>query len=259
MILLLSPAKNLDYKKENPYTDYSVPKHLDKSEVIIHKMRTLSQHKLMSLMDISEELAKLNVERYKGWQTPFTLANARQAAITFNGEVYWGLNALDFNEQEQAFAQAHLRILSGLHGLLKPLDLIMPYRLEMGSKIAINRKKNLYEFWKEAIAQDINELLQFQPSEKSIINLASKEYFTAVNTKLVNGKITTIDFKEIHDGKLKSLQFFLKKARGWLARYAIKNQITKSEDLKHFNQEGYSYSAEHSNDTNWTFIRPLQK
>lgn len=257
MILLLSPAKNLDYKSPNPIYAHTLPLHLNRSEVIIKKMRTFSPDALMQMMNISRELALQNQQRYRLWHSDFNTDNARQAMCTFNGEVYLGLKAKEFSPEEAAFAQLHLRILIGLHGLLRPLDLIMPYRLEMGSKISIGRKKNICEYWKETIADDLHDALK-DSTEKTIINLASKEYFAAVDPAQIDARIIHIDFKEEKEGGLRSLQFFLKKARGMMAAFAIHHRITLASELKAFDTEGYQFSQPHSDDNHWTFIRPAR-
>jgi len=219
-------------------------------------MRTFGVDTLMQMMNISQELALLNQQRFRLWNCDFNTANARQAMYTFNGEVYLGLKAKNFSEEEAAFAQRHLRILSGLHGLLRPLDLIMPYRLEMGCHISIGRHKNICEYWKKTIAEDLHNALK-DNSEKVIVNLASKEYFTAVDHAHIDAHIIHIDFKEEKGGRLKTLQFFLKKARGMMAAFAIHHRITQASDLRTFDTEGYLFSHPHSDDNHWTFIRPV--
>jgi cytoplasmic iron level regulating protein YaaA (DUF328/UPF0246 family) len=205
-------------------------------------------------MDISPKLAELNYQRFQAWSLPFTPENSWQAVLMFNGDVYQGLKAETFSTTEFETAQANLRILSGVYGLLRPLDLIQPYRLEMGTNIAIARKKNLYEFWKPKITSKLNAELA-ETGQKELINLASNEYFSALDTKKLKARIITPTFKEHKDGQYQMVSFFAKKARGLMSRFIIQNQITDPEEIKAFDLEGYFFNNQLSKGDNWVFTR----
>jgi hypothetical protein len=239
MKLLLSPAKSLDFESAPPIKKHTQPQFLDESAKLIKQMRQYSPEEISKLMHISDKLANLNYERFQNWQTPFTPANSKQCIYAFNGDVYDGLDAKTLSEKDIEFAQEHLRILSGLYGLLKPLDLMQPYRLEMGTKL----KPSLYDFWKGKLT---NEL-----SDELIVNLASVEYFSAIKPK----NILNIDFKESKNGELKIIGIFAKKARGQMARYIIQNQITTPAKIKKFNVSGYEFREDLSNDKHFIFTR----
>ena len=254
MLIVISPAKNLDYDTP-PTTDIaSQPDFLTHSQELIEQLRELSVQDVAELMKLSDKLASLNVARYESFSQPFNADNAKQAVLAFNGDVYTGLDATSLNEQQLQFAQQHLRILSGLYGLLRPLDLMQPYRLEMGTKFANSRGKDLYQFWGNTLTDELNTLLAEQ-SESVLINLASNEYFKAVKAKNINGRIITPVFKDLKNGQYKIISFYAKKARGLMSRYIIQNQLQDPEALKHFDLEGYRFAESMSEGDTWTFIR----
>ncbi len=254
MLLVISPAKNLDYDTPAQTEQFSMPVHLDHSQELIEQLRTLSVQDIAELMKLSDKLSALNVARYESWSQPFDSSNAKQAVLAFNGDVYSGLNAADFSEEELNFTQQHLRILSGLYGVLKPLDLMQPYRLEMGTKLANGRGKDLYGFWRDIVTDDLNQTLAEQ-SEPVLVNLASNEYFKSVKPKNLNARTITPVFKDWKNGQYKIISFFAKKARGLMCRYAIKNQITDAEQLKGFDLAGYQYDETLSQGDTWVFTR----
>lgn len=255
MLLLLSPAKTLDYSA--PATDlHEQPRLLQDSQPLIDILREKSEAELMKLMKISEDLATINRERYQDFETPFNLDNAKQSILAFKGDVYVGLGAEDFSEEDLQFGQDQIRILSGLYGILRPLDLMQPYRLEMGTKLQNERGKNLYEYWGSRITELLNaDLNATNGQDKSVINLASKEYFSAVEPKELDGALYQVDFKEYRDGKYKIIAFYAKKARGMMARYAVKNRVTSPEGLKAFNMDGYAFNSELSKPQHFVFTR----
>lgn len=254
MLLVISPAKNLDYDTAPTTDQFSQPEHLQHSQELIQQLRQLAVQDVAGLMKLSDKLSALNVARYESWQQPFDKTNAKQAVLAFNGDVYSGLNANDFSETELQFTQQHLRILSGLYGVLKPLDLMQPYRLEMGTKLANGRGKDLYAFWGDVVTDDLNRTLSDQ-AEPVLINLASNEYFKSVKPKNLQGRIITPVFKDWKNGQYKIISFYAKKARGLMCRYAIKNQITDVEQLKQFDLAGYQYDELLSQGDSWVFTR----
>lgn len=227
---------------------------MDQSALLVDDARTLAPDDIRSLMGVSEAIASLNHERFMNWAPESTTANAKQAILAFKGDVYTGLEAETMSTNDLEFAQAHLRILSGLYGLLRPLDLMQPYRLEMGLKFSNQRGKNLYEFWGERITDAINADLSSAGTE-TLVNLASNEYFKAVKTKSLNADIITPQFKDLKNGQYKMISFFAKKARGVMARYIIDNQLTDPDQLKSFTGSGYYFSAEQSSGNNLVFLR----
>lgn len=256
MIHLLSPAKSLDFDSELPMQEHSSPAFLDDSKKLINKLKKTSRKQLRELMSISEDLASLNAERYQEWEGKERLSErSRQAIYAFKGDVYQGLQALEeLSPSDVEYAQSHLLILSGLYGILKPQDVIEPYRLEMGTNLQVGRKANLYGFWGDKLNKVINESLK-QHEEKVIINLASNEYFKAVNEKKLDGKVINPQFKDAKNGKYKFITFYGKKARGLMSRYLIQNRISKLEDIKGFDLEGYRYNAELSSEDQPVFTR----
>lgn len=254
MLTIISPAKRLELEKLPPLYNPTIPDFLEHSEKLINKLKTFSQKKIAGLMDLSEELVRLNIERYARWQLPFSEKNSFQTIYTFHGDVYRKLDASSLKEDDLIFAQEHLRILSGLYGVLRPLDLIQPYRLEMGTKLVYRQKKNLYEFWGNLILDTINQLLEKQNS-KVLINLASNEYFKSVKPRQIKAPIITPVFKDFKNGEYKVLFLFAKYARGLMVRYIINNKIETAEELKLFNEEGYSFDSNLSTDTDWVFTR----
>ena len=227
---------------------------MDQSALLVDDARTLAPDDIRSLMGVSEAIASLNYERFMNWAPESTIANAKQAILAFKGDVYTGLEAETMSTKDLEFAQVHLRILSGLYGLLRPLDLMQPYRLEMGLKFSNQRGKNLYEFWGERITDAINADLA-SASTETLVNLASNEYFKAVKIKSLNADIITPQFKDLRNGQYKMISFFAKKARGVMARYIIDNQLTDPEQLKSFTASGYYFSAEQSSGNNLVFLR----
>lgn len=254
MLVVVSPAKNLDFESDVPTSKYSQPALLDETERLMKVCRTLSPEDLSSLMKISDKLAALNANRFSSFSTPFTPDNARQAMYAFNGDVYTGLDAYSFDEKSIDYAQQHLRILSGLYGLLRPLDLIQAYRLEMGTKLANPEGKDLYAFWGTRITQALNEAMVEQ-GDNVLINLASNEYFKAVKKNQLDGMVVTPTFKDSKNGQYKIISFFAKKARGLMARYILENQVADVEGLKSFDVDGYEYSEAQSTSTELVFLR----
>ena len=254
MLLVVSPAKNLDYESPLATEQFSQPELLSHSKVLMKVCKKMTPADISSLMGISDKLAGLNAARFGEWSTPFTPQNARQAILAFNGDVYTGLDAQSFNEEDFAFAQQHMRILSGLYGLLKPLDLMQAYRLEMGKKLENDRGTNLYQFWGDIITEHLNTAIAAQ-GDNVLINLASNEYFKSVNKKVLKAEIITPAFKDWKNGQFKMISFFAKKARGLMARYIIENQITDIEKLKAFDVAGYQYSRDLTKGNDWVFTR----
>jgi cytoplasmic iron level regulating protein YaaA (DUF328/UPF0246 family) len=254
MLALLSPAKSLDFETPATTKQFSQSEFLNDSEALIEELRELTPPDIEAMMKISPKLADLNFGRFLNWQLPFDSENAKQAVLAFTGDVYQGLDANSLSAKELKFAQKHLRILSGLYGLLKPLDLIQPYRLEMGTKFANSRGSNLYQFWGDSITEKLNDQLAKEKTP-TVINLASNEYFKAVKPKLLNAEVITPVFKDQKNGQYKIISFYAKKARGLMAAYMIKNGITEAKDLKKFNSDGYYFSKELSNDKEWVFLR----
>ncbi|MEM9888521.1 MAG: peroxide stress protein YaaA [Bacteroidota bacterium] len=251
MIILLSPAKTLDYSETSIKT-HSQARLLKESKKLVKVLRQKSPTDLQDLMNISENLAAQNFERYHQFKTPFTRENAKQAVLAFKGDVYQGLEVDDFSEEDLAFAQKHIRILSGLYGLLRPLDLMQAYRLEMSTSLQQNGSKNLYEFWGKKITSIINEDLSESGSDW-VINLASKEYFKSVQKDKLNGQILDIDFKENRNGTYKTIAFNAKKARGAMSRQIVKNRIHQIEDLRYLEVNGYTFSEVRSSDRHYVF------
>lgn len=252
MLLLISPAKSFDFESPAHTDQSSEPRFVDESTRLIKKARTFSRKKLGELMKISPELAALNVERYQKWTPEPAKEDTKQALLAFNGEVFRGLNAKDMSDDDLDFAQNHLRILSGLYGLLRPLDLIQPYRLEMGTKLKYYSANNLYQFWGDKITDCVNEDLA---DGHHIINLASTEYFKSVNTKKLKRQVITPIFKDFSNGGYKMLMTYAKNARGVMANYIIKNRISDPELIKSFQGNGYAYSPTESDESTWVFLR----
>lgn len=242
MLVLLSPAKTLDYQTPAPTAAFTQPEHLDHSALLIEQLRRLSQQDVASLMTLSDKLAALNVARFGSWSRPFTSDNAKQAVYAFQGDVYQGLKAETLDDRGILFMQQHLRILSGLYGVLRPLDLMQPYRLEMGTKLANSRGANLYAFWGDLISQRLMADLAEQ-GDNLIVNLASQEYFKAVQLKVLKAQVYTPVFKDLKDGQYKVISFLAKEARGLMSRYIIDNRISRIDDLKGFDTHGYHFSG----------------
>ncbi|MGL4725001.1 MAG: peroxide stress protein YaaA [Scandinavium sp.] len=258
MLILISPAKTLDYQSELATTRYTHPELLDHSQQLITVARKLSAPQIGKLMSISDKLADLNATRFHDWHPDFTPQNARPAILAFKGDVYTGLQAEEFSEADFDFAQQHLRMLSGLYGVLRPLDLMQPYRLEMGIRLENAKGKDLYQFWGEIITNKLNDALKAQ-GDDIVINLASDEYFKAVKPKKLQGKIIKPVFLDEKNGKFKVISFYAKKARGLMSRYIIENRLTKMEELKGFDSEGYFFDEAASSDSELVFKRHEQK
>lgn len=257
MLIVISPAKTLDFESSSGVQESSIPNFLDDSQELIDTMKAYSPDDVASLMKISQKLSELNVERYHDWQTPFTIENAKQAILAFKGDVYVGLDAQTLSVQDLQWAQDHLRILSGLYGALRPLDLMQAYRLEMGIKLDNARGKNLYEFWGDKITQDLNQQLHSVGSD-CLVNLASNEYFKVIKKSSLKANIITPDFKDFKNGQYKIISFYAKKARGLMSRWIIDNRITSSDQLMRFNSAGYHYSAQQSTANHPVFLRDEQ-
>lgn len=257
MLILLSPAKKLDFESDTFRKEFTLPTMLTDTEILAEKAKSMSALDLKNLMGISDKLAELNVARFKDFSTPFTCGNAKQAIDSFKGDVYQGLNAQSLSDDEINFAQAHLRILSGFYGLLRPLDLMQPYRLEMGISFRTSRGSNLYKFWGSKITEQLNIELNAD-IKPVVINLASNEYFKSVKAKELSAQIITPVFKEIKGDKPpKIISFLAKKARGMMARYIIENKIKDPEELKDFDVSGYGYDSEISTENSWVFTRKI--
>ncbi|MRI32072.1 peroxide stress protein YaaA [Endozoicomonas sp. OPT23] len=254
MLLVVSPAKTLDYDTAPVTKTFTQPDFLDQAEDLIKQLRQLSPADIGSLMSISDKLSQLNAARFEAWEQPFTADNAKQAVLAFKGDVYTGLDAESLNEKQFKYIQKHLRILSGLYGLLRPLDLMQAYRLEMGTKFANAAGKDLYAFWGETITEKLNEELA-QQKDSILVNLASNEYFKSVKPKKLNAAIITPVFKDWKGDKYKIISFYAKKARGLMCRYAIDNAISDVNDLKAFDYEGYGFNKAMSTETEWVFTR----
>ena len=254
MLLVISPAKTLDFDTPPSIQLASQPGFLKESQQLIDTLSQYSPAELSTLMSLSDKLAVLNSTRYESWSPPFTPDNAKQAVLAFKGDVYTGLQTDDFSAGDAEFAQQHLRILSGLYGVLKPLDLIQPYRLEMGTRLDNARGKDLYEFWGTRLTDYINNALAEMNSD-TLINLASNEYFKALKKGTLAARIITPVFKDLKNGKYKIISFFAKQARGSMARHIIKNRITQPEDIKAFNEAGYGFNAKLSDAHQWVFTR----
>ena len=254
MLIVISPAKTLDYESEIPDLATTQPDFLKESAALIEELRGLSPQDISSLMKVSDKLGVLNYDRFQQWKRPFTDKNARPALLAFKGDVYTGLAAETMGVRDFNYAQKHLRMLSGLYGLLRPLDLMQPYRLEMGTKFANARGKNLYEFWDGKITEALNEQLHSLKS-RELVNLASNEYFKSVQPKNLEAEIITPHFKDWKNGQYKMISFFAKKARGMMSRWAIDNRVKKAEELKGFDVAGYAYNPEMSKGNDWVFTR----
>ncbi|MEQ8321114.1 MAG: peroxide stress protein YaaA [Rhodospirillales bacterium] len=255
MLAIISPAKKLDFESD-PITDaHTQPVLLKDAEVLANKAKKLKRSDLKSMMSISDNLADLNYQRFQDFKPPFNLANARQAALSFAGDTYVGLDAPTLKTRDLEYAQDHLRILSGLYGVLRPLDLIQPYRLEMGTKFPIMGKENLYDFWDRRVTDELNKATESH-KDRRVINLASSEYAKVVKPKALEGGMITPVFKEIKDGNARVLGLFAKRARGMMARYIVTKRVETEKKLKAFNADGYTFQPDQSNDSTWVFSRP---
>ncbi|WP_417319367.1 peroxide stress protein YaaA [Emcibacter sp.] len=252
MLVIVSPAKKLDYETDVNVKEWSEPAYLNDSEELVETARKLTRSDIAGLMKISDQLADLNYQRFHDFSTPFTPANSRPAIRAFKGDTYVGLDAESLSDEDLEYAQDHLRILSGLYGLLRPLDLIQAYRLEMGSRLQNPRGRNLYEFWGDRLAEGVNDALAGE-KEPVLVNCASNEYFKAVNQKMLNARVITPVFKQVKDGHARSLGMMAKRARGMMARYIIQNRIEDPEKLKKFDMDGYKFQPSLSDHETFEF------
>lgn len=253
MLIVISPAKSLDFKTKPVTNSFTQPAYLKESRQIMKDLKKFSPNDLSELMSISQNLGELNFERNRKWKTPFTPKNSKQAVLAFTGDVYQGLEAWTLSEEELNVTQEKIRILSGLYGLLKPLDLIQAYRLEMGTKFSVNGSGDLYGFWQEKITKAINK--ELSKSKGPLLNLASNEYFKAIDSKKVKAEIISPAFKDLKDGQYKMISFYAKRARGLMSRFVVQNKITNPEDLKAFDLDGYYFNNDLSKGRNWVFTR----
>jgi len=249
MLAVISPSKTQDFEPVQVDV-FTQTRQIEQSQVLVDLLKEKTQDDIASLMSISDKLSKLNFDRFQTFSTPFTLSNAKQALLAFKGDVYNGIDAQSLSLDDFEFAQGHLRMLSGLYGVIRPLDLIQPYRLEMGTKLKNGQGKNLYEFWGDQISQVLNE-----DESEVIINLASNEYFKGIDKKSINAKIVNIAFKELKNDTYKIIGIYAKRARGLMVNYMIKNRLTDPELLKDFNVEGYQFRQTMSDDLTWVFTR----
>jgi cytoplasmic iron level regulating protein YaaA (DUF328/UPF0246 family) len=254
MLMVISPAKTLDFETPPTTARYTQPQFLDHSQELITQLRELTPAQIGELMHLSDKLSGLNAARFGSWNPAFTPDNAKQALLAFKGDVYTGLDAETLDEAELSYAQEHLRMLSGLYGLLRPLDLMQPYRLEMGTRLANARGKDLYAFWGTRISEWLNQALADQ-GDDVLLNLASTEYFSAVKRSALNARIIDTEFKDLKNGQYKIISFYAKKARGMMSRFVISERINDPEQLKSFDIQGYQYSAEQSSPDKLVFLR----
>lgn len=254
MLVVISPAKTLDFKTPPPTQEWSEPLFMSEAGVVMKKLKTLKPARICNLMNISPSLGQVNFDRYQAWTPDFTLENSKQAIFAFNGDVYQGLKSYTLNEDEIRFAQNHVRILSGLFGVLRPLDLIKPYRLEMGIELKVNRKKNLYEFWGNKITEVLSKELAGSNSGV-LVNLASNEYFKSIRLKKIGFAVITPEFRDWSGDGYKMVSFYAKHARGLMTRFIIENRISEPEDLKAFNSEGYIFNPRFSEGNTFVFTR----
>jgi len=254
MLFVISPAKTLDFKTQPGIHQYSQPELLDKAQELVNILKPFTPDKISELMGISDKLGALNSTRYQDWQRPFNRNNAKQAVLAFKGDVYQGLDAESLSEDDHRYAQKHLRILSGLYGILKPLDLIQPYRLEMGTRLSNPAGTNLYDFWGTQITDHLNAELA-RRKNKTLINLASNEYFKSVCSKQLTGPVITPVFKDLKNGEYKIISFFAKKARGLMTRFIIQERLESPESIKEFDWDGYQFKESGSTDNEWLFTR----
>ncbi|QVI86884.1 peroxide stress protein YaaA [Pseudomonas viridiflava] len=254
MLMVISPAKTLDFETPPTTKRFTQPQYLDHSQELISQLRELAPAQIAELMHLSDKLAGLNAARFGSWTPAFTPENAKQALLAFKGDVYTGLQAETLSEDQLDYAQKHLRMLSGLYGLLRPLDLMQPYRLEMGTRLANARGKDLYAFWGTRISEWLNEALVDQ-GDDLLLNLASTEYFSAVKRSALNARIIDTEFKDLKNGQYKIISFYAKKARGMMSRFVIEERIDSPEALRAFDVQGYRYNAELSTPSKLVFLR----
>ena len=255
MIILLSPAKIQNFTPQQYITDYTMPEFLDAAKVLVNKIKHLSRTELAELLDINSNLAQLNADRHFNWQVPFTPQNAKQTVFVFNGEVFHGLDAKSFTADEFSYLQSHLRILSGLYGVLRPLDLIQPYRLDVSTRLKTEAGDNLYSFWGDRITQSLNKSIKATGGPHVLINLASGEYFKSIQRKKLEADVIDVEFLENKNDKYTPVVMYIKKARGMMARYVIEHRIEAVDDLKGFNADGYWYNTRLSSERKLVFTR----
>ncbi len=253
LVTIISPAKKLDYSPNQNKLNSSVPSLLDHSNVLIKDLKVLTPQDVSSLMGLSDKLGTLNYERFQEWKTPFTVYNSKQALLAFKGDVYQGLDPASLSKEDLAWAQDNLRILSGLYGILKPLDLMQAYRLEMGTKLKTERGKDLYEFWGSSITDEVNK--SFKSSDGILLNLASNEYFKSINESKLNARVISPAFMDYKNDKYKIISFFAKKARGLMTRFIIRNRITDANQIKDFSEAGYKFNEAMSTEEKPVFCR----
>ncbi|WP_268799715.1 peroxide stress protein YaaA [Pseudomonas huanghezhanensis] len=254
MLMVISPAKTLDFETPPTTERFTQPQYLDHSQELIAQLRELTPSQIGELMHLSDKLSGLNAARFGSWTPAFTPDNAKQALLAFKGDVYTGLQAETLSEADLDYAQHHLRMLSGLYGLLRPLDLMQPYRLEMGTKLANARGKDLYAFWGTRISEWLNEALAEQ-GDDVLLNLASNEYFSAVKRSVLNARVINTEFRDLKNGQYKIISFYAKKARGMMSRFVITERIKHPDALKQFGVHGYRYNQDQSTPTNFVFLR----
>ncbi|MGM0563732.1 MAG: peroxide stress protein YaaA [Pseudomonadota bacterium] len=254
MLIVISPAKKLDFDNAAPTDRATQPEFLDEAGTLIDELRQYDEAGIAKLMKLSDKLAALNTERYRDFTTPFTPQNAKASLFAFKGDVYTGLAAETLPAEALDYTQRHLRILSGLYGVLRPLDLMQPYRLEMGTRLPNRRGKNLYEFWGDTITRTVSKALD-DSGDRTLVNLASNEYFKSVDSQSLDARVVTPQFKDRKNGEYKMIGLFAKRARGLMTRYAIDQRIESPEDLKHFDWEGYRYNESLSSENDWVFTR----
>lgn len=254
MLIVISPAKSLDFETPPTTKQYTVPEMLEESEKLIGRLKKMGPKQLSKLMGISANLGELNFQRFQSWHLPFTSENAKQAVLAFNGDVYQGLDAVTLSAEKLELAQTRLRILSGLYGILKPLDIIQPYRLEMGTKIKYYKSNNLYAFWNPTITEKVNDAVA-ESGSNVLLNLASNEYFKSIDKKKLKAEIVTPGFKDLKNGSYKMISFFAKKARGLMTRFILENNISDVNSLQAFESEGYNFNPHLSKPGNPVFTR----
>jgi len=254
MIILMNSSKTLYFQQKARIAKHSIPEYMKDAAILVQKLRKLSESEFSTLMKASEKLTKLNIERYANWQTDLKGPFAKQALLAFKGDIYSGMAVENYKIKDLEFAQKHMRILSGLYGILRPLDLIQPYRLEMAAKLATTRGKNLYQFWGTKLNKSVSALLK-QEKSAMLINLCSLEYFKAIKSDLLDVKVITPAFKEFRDGSYRFITLYAKKARGMMCNYIIQNHLTDVDAIKLFNVDGYQFNGKISSDTEWVFTR----
>lgn len=254
MLALISPAKKLDAENDPPVTEYTTPEHLTDSQELVDGLRDLGRDRIKAMMKLSDSLADLNADRYRRYATPFTPNNAKQAIFMFRGDTYVGFDTDTLEEDDLLYSQDHVRILSGLYGLLRPLDLMQPYRLEMGSKMPTARGEDLYDFWGTTLTEAINETTSGH-SNRTVVNLASNEYIKSIQPDGLAGPFVTCHFKEMKDGEPKTIGLYAKRARGMMARFMVKNRVENVAGLQTFDEAGYGFRADLSSETDLVFVR----